>query len=308
MTLESTIRAAHAYLDPLHVDCVVYHSPCIDGSSAAMSAWVARGDEITYIPRDYTKQFDFEQVRNKNIILIDCSFKPDELHLAHSIAKKVVILDHHYTAYENLKSEPGCFFSMDHSGAMLGWRYFHGFATEVPRFIRLVEDRDLWRWSEREASEPLAAALIEAHPKSEFKEYLKYLDVNELDKAITHGKAILLRVQDWCAEKAQQARLCTFKVPGTDTNYVALCVELDGRALFSELGEYLYTRHEVDLVMLWCPIVTGGYKISFRNNNLNVNVADIAALMGGGGHARAAGASWEHSPWSLLEPISTKND
>ena len=51
-TLSTTIQAAQVYLDPADVECVVYHSPCNDGSGAALSAWLKLGDRMDEEPFD----------------------------------------------------------------------------------------------------------------------------------------------------------------------------------------------------------------------------------------------------------------
>lgn len=300
MSLEHTIRDAQNYLSPDDVDCLVYHYPCCDGSGAGVAAWMARGDTIKYAPLDYGKPFDEQQLRDKNVVLIDCSFKPDQLARVRTIAKKVMILDHHDSAAKNLSGEPGCFFYMHNSGALLSWHYFHGMDKVAPDVLQLIEDRDLWRWKQRDRSEPLFHAIISLPRQPDFKKYMTLLDPVELDKAIAGGRVIMQQNKAWCLSKIDDAKRCKFQVPNTSEVYDIMALELKEERLVSELSEELYNKYEVDFVMIWHQHADNRYKISFRNNNQRINVGDIASALGGGGHPRAAGASITFSPKELL--------
>jgi len=290
MSLKATIEAARSYLAPQDVDCVVYHYPCSDGAGAALSAWTKLGNHASYERLCYETPFNEDNLRNKNVILIDCSLKPQQLQKVRSIARKVAILDHHDSAMKTLSGEPGCFFYMGNSGAMLAWHYFHGLDTMPPMLIQLIEDRDLWRWSQREQSEPLFYGLIDRHPDIDFKQYEQYLDPANLQAIIEHGKSLMAANNQWCAETALQAEIKDFSVPGSAKSYRIICQELETYRLVSELAEYLYTRNQVDFVMFWYPLAENKYKLSFRTGRDDINLGEIATSLGGGGHPKAAGA------------------
>lgn len=297
-TLADTITSAQQYLDPKDVNCVVFHSPCNDGSGAAVAAWLALGENASYIRRIYHKDFPADAIRGKNVVVIDASFKKDEFLHLRTLANKIMIIDHHDSAMKELSDLPGCFFTMENSGAVLGWHYFHGLQTPPPALLRLIEDRDLWRWDEREVSEPLYYALRERCPNSDFKSYIPYVDSVKLDELISYGKTLVAANHKWCEEAAQLAERRTFTLPGENKTYQIMCREITNDRLVSELSEYLYTKHNVDFVMLW--VKTGDqYKISFRSNSPEINVGAIATALGGGGHKQAAGAILYSSPWEL---------
>ena len=58
---------------------------------------------------------------------------------------KIVILDHHITAQEALKDVPYAIFDMNQSGVGLTWSYFFP-EEQLPHFLAMIQDRDLWRW------------------------------------------------------------------------------------------------------------------------------------------------------------------
>lgn len=298
--LISTIAQAQAYLAPDLVDCVIYHSPCNDGSGAAVAAWMKCGNNAIYERRMYHKEFPREIIRGKHAIVLDASFSKEELLSLRQIAKKVMILDHHHSAMLALADVEGCFFEMNNSGAMLSWHYFHGVDTTPPRLLSLIEDRDLWRWQDRESSEPLYYALRQRCPNSNFKSYLPYLEIDKLDELIAFGKTLVAANHKWCEQAALTAKQCTFTMPD-GTKYQIIAKEVDNDNLVSELAEYLYTRHAVDFIMMWCKTADGRFKVSFRANNPQINVAAIATAFGGGGHKQAAGAVLNFSPWQLTE-------
>lgn len=298
-TLEDNIRSAQAYLDPKQVNCVVYHAPCNDGSGAAAAAWLALGDKVVYQGRIYHKDFPENVIRGRNVVVLDASFKKDEFLHLRNLADKMMIIDHHDSAMKELSDLPGCFFTMENSGAVLSWHYFHGLNTPPPPLLRLIEDRDLWRWRERELSEPLFYALKDRVPNSNFRNYLPYIDSVKLDELIAHGRTLMAAYQKWCADAALTAEQRTFTLPGETKTYTIMCREIPDDHLVSELAEYLYLQHKVDFVMLWCKTSKGQFKVSFRSNDPAINVGAIATVLGGGGHKQAAGCILGTSPWEL---------
>lgn len=301
-TLSESITAAREYLDPNDVNCVVFHSPCNDGSGAAVAAWLKLGDKAAYERRMYHKEFSETAVRGKNVIVLDASFPREELLALRAVANKVMILDHHHSAMEALGDLPGCFFTMENSGAILSWYYFHGLDSTPPQLLSYIEDRDLWRWNDRATSEPLYYALRDKCSNSDFKTYLTYIDPDKLAELIAYGKTLVAANHKWCEEAALKAELKTFVLPTTGGTYKIMCREIDNDRLTSELSEYLYNHNDIDFVMLWCKTIDGKYKVSFRTKNPEVNVGAIATALGGGGHKQASGAVLNQSPWKLTVP------
>lgn len=299
MSLRATIEAAVHYLAPNQIDYVVYHSPCSDGSGAALSAWLKLKDKAGYEGMNYHTPLIEEKMRGKNVIFLDCSLKKEQLKSLSAIANKILILDHHASAAKELAGEPGCFFYMKNSGAILAWHYFHGLDTLPPALLRLIEDRDIWSWSERELSEPLYYAIIATMPKIDFRGLEPYLQDAKLNELIAYGKQLVEQHRIWCEQMARKAKLKTLTLP-SGAKYQVMCIELENNKLISELSEYLYTNYDFDFTMLWFKVAGDRYKISFRTNNKSINLADIAASLGGGGHEQASGCVLNYSPWQLL--------
>lgn len=127
---------------------VLYHKMCMDGFGGAYSAWKSLGENAEYIPVGYgDKVPDLDG--DSLVYMIDVSFKRDVLIEICKNVKKLIVLDHHKSAENDLVgldkevNNLVCIFNMKKSGAMLAWEYFHP-ETKVPYFIRYIQDRDLW--------------------------------------------------------------------------------------------------------------------------------------------------------------------
>jgi oligoribonuclease NrnB/cAMP/cGMP phosphodiesterase (DHH superfamily) len=247
---------------------------------------------------------ELEPLRDKNIMLVDICFTKPRLIRMREIAQKVLILDHHETAFKDHHGDAGCFFDMQHSGAILAWHYFHGMQSPPPRLLTLIEDRDLWRLHDRSTSEPLSHALQEKYAEPDFRALQVYLNDAKLDTLIQFGRTLMQHNQQWCIETGKRAKFCSFYSSALDKIFSVLAIELEkNRKLISELAEHLYLNSNVDFIMLWYQQSDGNFKVSLRTLKPEINVATIAnTFPGGGGHPRAAGMLLAHSPWALLEP------
>lgn len=124
---------------------VIYHANCTDGFGAAYSAWKKFKDDAIYIPMDHGGTYTIPEVVDKDVYILDFSY-PKDLYLEIlSQAKTVTLIDHHQTAYENLKDCCGCHFDLSKSGAHLAWLFFHP-TLPTPRFINYIEDADILKF------------------------------------------------------------------------------------------------------------------------------------------------------------------
>lgn len=129
-------------------DICIYHGGCDDGFTAAWAVWKVWQD-VQFVPHGYSKcKIPDEELKDKYIVMVDFSFKRDELKRIAALASQVVIIDHHKTAMEDLR-EPiadnvWVIFDMDHSGGYLTWEFYHSVEWGVPPIVRYTEDRDLW--------------------------------------------------------------------------------------------------------------------------------------------------------------------
>lgn len=106
-----------------------------------------------------------EDMSEMELFVVDYSFPVKHLEQYIDLFKKILVLDHHKTAIDEYTnyypSKEGGFgwtfihphdncdivFSHSESGAKLAWMYFHGGYNEVPDYIELISDYDLWKFN-----------------------------------------------------------------------------------------------------------------------------------------------------------------
>lgn len=311
------IENARKYMPPNDVNVVVYHKNCQDGEAAALCAWRILGDDnVYYYTMQYSDKIDIDKFLNKNVLLLDFSWSKSDLENVRSVANKVMILDHHKTAMEELGDIHGCFFDMDESGASLSWRYFDD--GLMPLFIQFIKDRDIWAWKYRKSSEPMYYGLKNICYNS-FRFLDRFIENEDmLDNLIISGIRVMDRQKEWIKEITKEAKLCTMKVG--NSKYKVVQLKLEKPKFVSEIGEYLYNTIDVDFVVIWFLDKNSGtngtngtnynvfkwyygtqkYIMSFRTNKEDVDVSKIAVYFGGGGHQKAAGAKVDYSPDRLF--------
>jgi oligoribonuclease NrnB/cAMP/cGMP phosphodiesterase (DHH superfamily) len=309
------------YMNPGEIDVVIFHKNCNDGKAAAACAMkYLGGTRIKYIPLNYGNEVDTDALVGKNIILLDFSFKKPELENIRKIAKKVMILDHHESAMQDLKDTEGCFFDMNESGASLAWEYFFPGKT-VPKFIEYIKDRDLWTYHCRAESEPMFYGLTVSGERT-IDSWIKYIDnENLVYDLITLGKAEMLKNHLYIINVTKCAE--SVKIDVDKTIYNIKYLELESPKLVSEISEKLYTDNDIDFTVCWYRdkfntvpkyleyysdnyIVNWyygkqKYYVSLRTNKENIDLGKIAGkIANGGGHKKAAGFNINCHPNKII--------
>lgn len=309
------------YMNPDEIDVVVYHKNCNDGKAAAACAYKYLGDKVEYIPMNYGFEINFKNFEEKNIILLDFSWKKQEYELVKKVAKKVMILDHHDSAMKELENVEGCFFNMNESGASLAWEYFFP-GNELPTFILYVKDRDLWTYKYRDESEPMFYGLATSFDRT-VESWVKYLDNNDLvENLVNRGKVEMLKNHMYIENITKNA--LNLKMELDDENYNIIYLELDSPKLVSEISEKLYMNNDVDFTLCWyrdkqntvpkyleyysdnilVNMMYGPqkYYVSLRSNKENIDLGEISKkIANGGGHKKAAGFNIDVHPNKKLK-------
>jgi uncharacterized protein len=264
---------------------VLYHANCADGFA---SAWVAHrklGDDADYVPVQYGE--DPPDVAGREVYVLDFSFKRSVLlEMARSF-RRLVLLDHHKTAAEDLapfvqkpgqpRTVPGNWhvvFDMEKSGARLAWEYFFP-REEAPWLVRFVEDRDLWRWR-LDRSREVSAALASLPHDFAVWDRVAWAGVGDM---VGDGEAILRyqrqQVESICAN-AREVELDGHKVLAANTP-----------CLISEVAGKLAEGRPFGAA--WFVRSDGKRQWSLRSRDGGVDVSEVARRRGGGGHRNAAG-------------------
>ena len=263
---------------------VLYHKACPDGFASAYIAWTKLGDKVKYIPVSY---YDSPpKIKDSKILVCDFSF-------GNEVTKKYIKdneiffnIDHHVTAVENLKdiNEKYKYFDMDHSGAMLTWKYFYG-EVEPPKFISYIEDYDLWRFNLKETK---AFNAVVKQTQYNFQEWDKFSNEEYLKKVLKKGKIIIeyensiikLQLRHVCIRN-QSINNVNYKIAYLNTNY-----------LINEIGNEAVKSLECDFSVIYSfDEVKNLTRFSLRSCDNKIDVSVIANLLNGGGHRNASGIS-----------------
>ena len=261
-------------VEPSAVNLVIYHSNCTDGFGAAYAAWKLLGDRAEYHAAKHGEPPP--DVVGKNVVVLDFSYDNSTTKRLMKEAKNFLVIDHHKSAMVELHDVACTRFDMNHSGAMLAWKFFHP-GKDAPRLIKFIEDRDLWKW-EIPYSKEFSAA-FDMVP-FDFEEFDKYLDDSSVDNAQERGAYILAYSKTVISKIAKQA--VSRKMDGKDVLVV------NSSHWMSEIGAALSPK--CDFAVIWFyDHDTRQVKVSLRAHHEDSDVSEIAKKYRGGGHRKAAG-------------------
>jgi len=261
-------------LEPSSVNCVIYHAECTDGFGAAYSAWKQLGNRAEYYACKHgTPPPD---VKEKNVVILDFSFDNATTKKMIEDSNELLVIDHHKSAMVELHDISNTRFDMTKSGAMLSWEFFHP-GKDPPKFIKYIQDRDLWNW-ELEYSKEFSAA-FDMVP-FEFEEFEKFEDDSVFDDACKRGSFILAYSKTVVKKVCEQAQKRKFEEMDV--------LVVNSSHWMSEIGARL--APDCDFAMIWYWDHEQKHtKVSLRGFHETVDVSEISKKFGGGGHKKAAG-------------------
>lgn len=305
-------------------DLVIYHDNCADGFAAAWACWMRWRDACQYVPASYgTPPPD---VTGKHVLIVDFSYKADTLRAMGKHALSVIILDHHKTAQADLAEwaiedvagefwagdnplklvwknddyvgQPiAALFDMAKSGARLAWEFCH--EGEPPLLSRLIEDRDLWRFTLPETKPFNVWLRCEPFDFEQWELIAQQLnDGRDCERILSEANAMQRFFEQKVAEIGRLARSGLI-----DDHEVPLC---NCPPMFaSEVGHWLLDQFP-NAPFVACYSDQGSSRgYSLRSRDDRVDVSAVASKFGGGGHRNAAGFGFK-----LEEPpaLSRKDD
>ncbi|MGC9046513.1 MAG: DHHA1 domain-containing protein [Minisyncoccia bacterium] len=263
---------------------ILYHANCFDGFGGAYVAWKKFGNNADYFPVEHQTP-PLKNLKNKEIFMIDFCYPDFVLEELRQKNKKIVVLDHHISAYKNIKKADEYVFDNNHSGAIIAWNYFFN-KTKPSKLLLHIEDQDLWNFKLPFTKEILSVLELQ---KFDFKvwDQFSHLLNNKLQskKIISLGKEIL-KYKDILVNK-----ITLNAEPIFLAGYKALSV--NSPILVSEISAKLLKQSP--LVVIWQKI-TNGYNISLRSKG-KIDVSKIAMQYNGGGHKHSAGFKIKKLPW-----------
>lgn len=287
----------------------IYHGNCADGFGAAWVVRKALGPNVEFVAGVYGAEPP--NVTDKDVILVDFSYKYDVLAALANKANSIIVLDHHKSAAEDLArfeqfhagieedtrhddgsrllgwktahsmahSQNGpaiaCCFDMNRSGAMLAWDHFFP-DQEPPQLLRHIEDRDLWLFK-LEGTREIQANLFSYPYDFDVWDKLMAADVLSL---VSDGAAIERKHHKDVAELVGVTKR-RLVIGGIDVPVASLPYTLT-----SDAGA-LMAQGEPFAACYWDTPT--GRVFSLRSTDQGMDVSEIASQYGGGGHRNASG-------------------
>lgn len=286
----STEPAQHAKRLPA---LVIYHHNCADGFGAAWCFHHHHKRQVT--GRPYPEFFGGKygspppDVTDRDVYLVDFSYKLPVVEDMLAKANSVTLIDHHKTAIDELQQlafnhTPSAtkklrwYCDINRSGATLAWDYL--FPGEPrPLLLGHIEDRDLWRFKLTGTRE-IEAAVFSLPYSFDVWDKLMAGDAHDLVALTAQGAAIERKHRKDVAELVEVCR----------RRMVIGAHEVWAASLPYTMASDAAGQMAVGQPFAACYWDTADHRhFSLRSDSNGLDVADIAATYGGGGHEHAAG-------------------
>jgi oligoribonuclease NrnB/cAMP/cGMP phosphodiesterase (DHH superfamily) len=271
---------------------VIYHKGCTDGFGAAWCFWNQYKDTYDYHPGVY--QGKVPDVVDRDVFLVDFSYKRNVVEDILSAAKSVTLIDHHKSALEDLWDLETAGLSMkhssqEHSGAVLAWNYVQwahrlslGKPKKMPQVLAHVEDYDLWKFNLLYTKEIMAYVTLQDF---EFKVWDKMMSVTKagLVRMIKDGGLLERKQQQDCARIAE-----TSLRDAVIDDHPTVLVNAPS-LFFNDVAERL-TRTNRFVALYYDTKDYRNFGLRSHSSNPDaLDVSEIAVRFGGGGHKHSAG-------------------
>lgn len=295
----------------------LYHDNCMDGFAAAMAVYryyfnekqlkpdifLEKGyifdTDLIMFPVQYsgTSLGDIINTIKKvyptrpltDLLIVDFSFDKESILNACLDFSKVIVIDHHATAKEQLVGEfpLNCHvvFDMTESGATLTWKTLIP-SLEMPPLFAYIKDRDLWQWNLPD-SKQVSAYLQFCEKDMILGQILLSNDKTYLSHAALNGELILEVYGKQIKNAVKNAQVVTFSWKGFSVTAPTVNSPIHQSEIGNELCN-LYPANEVALIY-FDDLVAHRRVYSVRSKVKRAK--EVAELFGGGGHPNAAGFS-----------------
>lgn len=284
---------------------LITHRECTDGAGCAVLFRSVGWDNVYYVAAGNVERFFKKEGKgllksDAFIVMADVAPRETSVDLLDALEKRgnVVCLDHHKSSM-GLSERPWCVIDMDACGTELLRRYLadhfwdsHMFGDEAWReFAALIDDFDRWQ----NKMLPLSRRLVHLQTMVGQDEFVRRMSdwpqrwflrsLWKNDEPFVNTEAALIdneehRVQE--SIKWNLTRVVKKEQPWGMTGYV-----ISSERQISELLDAVL-KADPDLVVA-VQVNFDKNIVSYRSRN-GVDVSEVAALFGGGGHAAAAGS------------------
>lgn len=268
--------------DPL----MIIHDNDFDGFGAAMVAVQVLGqDAVELVPaRNGDDLPGDDLVVNRNVRMFDITYKRELMIIMADLSKSLLVFDHHETAEMEYRGLDFCRFEMDKSAVRMAWEYFHPEGAAPPEWVRLIEDRDLWRFRYGARTRNFRA-YMQTWPRTVDGWLAAFRHPAEEQQMMGAGVlAYQTRLVDSIARHATRLDWSGFGAVVVNTG--TMCSDVGNRMLQLDEGAAIAICYYQTKDGLW------HHELRTRTNT-GPHVGHLARAFGGGGHPNAAG--FEHA-------------
>jgi oligoribonuclease NrnB/cAMP/cGMP phosphodiesterase (DHH superfamily) len=286
----------------------IYHGNCADGFGSAWVVWRFFGGFVELFPGIY--QNPPPDVKDRDVIIVDFSYKRPVMQEIAAKAKSVLVLDHHKTAMEDLTPKDNFIamfnptwegfqgnvaqdvvegagtqiyvvFDMNRSGSGITWDFFYP-DEKRPTLINHIEDRDLWKFALPHTREIQAALFSYEYEIDLWDQLINDVNLFGTDDMVMEGAAIERKHHKDIAE--------LLKVTTRDMIIGGVVVPVANLpyTMTSDAGHKLCEKFDAPFAACYWD-TPEGRQFSLRSREGGTDVGEIAKQYGGGGHKNASG-------------------
>jgi uncharacterized protein len=270
---------------------VNYHDDA-DGLAAAYAVWKKYHEkEVMWF---FSSQYGDKPINLSEVAYVDPPDKmfivdfsyPVEVCDEYAEQTELIIIDHHKTAFEDLKRREYLHYYPAVSGCEATWVYLFGYPyCTIPLVLRYIGDRDLWTFKMPHSKEvnQFIQLRLGKYDKNPVKAFFDFFEEFDEIEAITSGRVI----RDYTDHLVN--RICENAVFQKNGWFSFSEVSVNSPILQSEVGNELCKRYpDAHYARVFSYMKTGKVLNNLRSIG-DFDVSELAKEMGGGGHKNAAG-------------------
>lgn len=292
---------------------IIYHDSCLDG---LMSACVFQyylnttlfndKHNYTFLPGCYSKSIEDYDVdfTDSIVYFLDFSFKTEPFKQLLNVAQRVVVIDHHKTAFEMLEEFEGhsklyTVLDNNHCGCVLTYNYLYPdtstHISSVTKLLEAIEDVDIWLHRDVE-SKYLTLALSQNLNLENLYDIYKYCFTRYPSKLVheyEQGKALYNQLE----VIAESERKSSFT---RNLDYFGKVRFINNSCKQTQtVHSQYYLDTNLEDTLIFFKFTDEGINFSIRSNG-KVDCTKLAKFISptGGGHLKASGAAIKQSDTS----------
>lgn len=260
------------------------------------------GEDCEFISINYNQDFPFETIRkDEAIIIVDFSLQKDgDFDKLLSITDNVLWIDHHKSAiekHEHLSDKVRGVRKDGISGCELTWNFFYP-RDKMPKMVEMLGCYDVWDFSAYgDDLNKIQTGTRLYNTKPESSIWYSWLSTGEFE---------LDRIAE-VLHKGTTALAYRDSVNASMIKSWSWYTSFEGyRAIVCNQGStssQLFDTVDPDTYDIMMPFIFDGkqWTVSIYTKRDDIDVSEIAARYGGGGHKKAAGFQCAKLPFNLLK-------